>query len=77
MDDLEALCERLEQVAAAEENRLDDIGGRFESAGNDLLRRPVAAHGVDGDPRSGHCYGVGVSRGSTSRPLYVPQVGQT
>ena len=51
---------------------------RRERAGDDLLGRPVAAHRVHRDPDGRHRgYGAGVESGSTSRPRYVPQVGQT
>ena len=54
MDDLEAARERLEHVARAVEDG-DDVGGRgLERAGDDLLRRPIAAHGVDGDADRRH-----------------------
>ena len=44
-----------------------------------ITARPtVAAHCIDGDPGSWpRAYGAWMRNGSTSRPLYVPQVGQT
>ena len=54
---------------------LDAVGRGVERARDDLVRRAVAPHRVDGD--AGQGYGAGVRSGSISRPLYVLQVGQT
>ena len=70
LDELEAL--RVEPGGAVED-RLDRIGRRFERAGDDFVRRAVAAKGVDGNPD--HFYGLGVRSGSISRPPYVLHVG--
>jgi hypothetical protein len=50
VDDLEAPRERLENLARAEEDGLDLVGCGRQSARDDLLGSPIAAHGVDGDP---------------------------
>ena len=71
-DELEALgVER----RRAEEDDVDALARRLERARDDHLdRAAVAAEGVDG--YAGH-YGAGAVSGSTSRPLYVLQFGQT
>ena len=56
---------------------VDPVGGRLERARDDLVRRPVAAHRVDGDADGHGSTERGVRSGSTSRPRYVLQVGQT
>ena len=50
--------------------------GRFERACDDLAGSAVPAERVDGDAAH-QLYGALRRSGSTSRPLYVPQVGQT
>ncbi len=86
--DLEVRRQRLDDLHRPEQNRLDVVDLRRPRARDDLVRRPVAAHGVHSDS-DGHAvlgrdllalrehYGAGVSSGSTSRPRYVPHVGQT
>ena len=52
------------------------VAPRLERARDDLGGAAVAAHRVDRDAGR-HGYGAWMRSGSTSRPLYVPQVGQT
>ena len=54
VDDLEAAGERLEHVPRAEEDGGHVGGSGGACARDDLLRRPIAAHGVDGDPNGRH-----------------------
>ena len=70
-DELEALGV---EGRRAEEDDVDALARRFERARDHLDRAAVAAQGIDGYP--GH-YGAGAVSGSTSRPLYVLQFGQT
>ena len=66
------------EAGRAEDDRLDAVGARRERALDDRLGTTVAAHRVDGNPAmESELYGAWVRSGSTSRPLYVPQVGQT
>ena len=55
---------------------VDPVGGRLERAGDDLAGSAVPAQRVDRDAALKR-YGALKRSGSTSRPLYVPQVGQT
>ena len=50
---------------------------RLERSGDDLAGAAVAAQRVDRDADHGTCYGAGARSGSTSRPRYVLQLGQT
>ena len=64
--------------SAARRGRLDRVERASSAPCDHDLRRPVAAHGVDGDPHAPSQPTGRVCRGgSTSRPRYVPQVGQT
>ena len=58
----------------AEENDVDALARGLERPGDHLDRAAVAAKGIHG--YAGH-YGAGAVSGSTSRPLYVLQFGQT
>src|SRR5436190_15176286 len=55
------------ETARADEDRLERRGARLECTCDDLLRRSVAAHGVDRDPHW-TVYGAEVRSGSMSRP---------
>ena len=59
----------------SEEDRRQAVGRGEQRAGDDLVRRAIAAHGVDRN--AGQGYGAGVRSGSISRPLYVLHVGHT
>ena len=68
------------EARRAEEHRLDPGGSRRCRACDDLLRRVVSTQGVDRDSdghRLSEGYGAWIRIGSTSRPLYVLQVGHT
>jgi hypothetical protein len=54
VDDLEPARDGLEHVARPIEHGHDVRGRGRERAGDDLLGRPIAAHGVDGDPDGRH-----------------------
>ena len=75
LDELEPL--RVEALRPVED-RPTSVGRGLERARDDVFGPPIAAHGVDGDADgSVTAYGAGVRSGSTSRPRYVLQVGQT
>jgi hypothetical protein len=57
VDDLQSQRQRFEELAAAEEDRLDALGCCSDGARDDLLRGSIAAHRVDGDPDLGHRLG--------------------
>jgi hypothetical protein len=62
-----------------EQNRLHVGRGDTERTGDDLLWTAIASEGIDRDPdRHGReRYGAWIRSGSTSRPRYVLQFGQT
>ena len=64
---------RLEAQGSVEDD-VDAVVRRLERSRDHLGGTAVAAHGVNGYPRH---YGAGVVSGSTSRPRYVLQFGQT
>ena len=66
------------EAGRAEDDRLDAVGARGEGAFDHGLGAAVSSHRIDGNPAHGRrAYGAWVRSGSTSRPLYEPQVGQT
>ena len=68
-DDLEAAGERLEHLGATEEDRRDLVRGSGERPDDDFLRRPIAAHGVDGDPDGLHLRGGRAERLDLAAPV--------
>ncbi len=71
VDDLQAMRQRLERVAAPEKDRLDGVGSCRVRARDDLLRGPIAAHRVDRDPDSRHA----LRSRSLERLDFTPAIG--
>ena len=69
---------RVSRPGGPNSDRLDLGRGRGSGARNDLLGRAISPESVDGDADHGvGLYGASMRSGSTSRPLYVLQFGQT
>jgi len=75
-DELEAVCI---EAGRSEEHRHERLGCGRDGTGHDLVRRVVAAEGVDRDTNRhvSSRYGAGARSGEISRPRYVLHVGQT